>query len=897
VSTVAGFVGRQSELRILGERFAAAEMGRPQVVYVEGDAGAGKSTLLSRFLSSLPDAVVLQVGGDEAETLLSYGVIDQLRAGVLTEPGTDPMAVGVRLLDLFDRLQSGGQVVVLALDDLQWADRPSARAVLFALRRLRADKVLAVVSTRAGELADPGWARFAGGDARVTRIRLGGLSPGDLTELARALGLGVLSQRGASRLADHTEGNALYCRALLEEIGAARLSAAGGRGLPAPRELSAVILTRVAALPGAVQSFLAAASVLGQHALVSAIVSVARLPDGRNELDAAVAAGLLTEVGPALELTFAHPLYRAAIYADLSPARRRELHARAGEVVTGSARLAHRAAASLGPDEALAGELEASARAAAAAGDAVASAWALEQAAALSVAAQDREGRLLDAAVVLLNAADTAAAARVLASCQVSSARRDALAGLLGVFTGSPGAEGSLLAAWQAHDRETEGETGARAATSLANWMVLSGRPGQALTWADRAVGGTVPGSVLRAMARTAQAYALAAAGRSAEGLAAFGFLPVSGSEVPMAETDALIMRGMLKVYADDLPGAIADLGVAAARLRTGRPSTYPGPCLAHLSDAYFRRGDWDAAVAHAELATSLAQDTDRPLDLARAHARSAQVLACRGQWPAAQAHVGAARAAAARFPVVLAVACAAMAGACLASARGDLAGVLAATEPVRATRLLGTGGLPGIFNWRAIEADALIGLGRLADAETALSEFEDAVPAAGLTSAALALARCRGNLAVARGYAAQAEAAFARGHAIGAQVPMPFEHALLSLDDGRRLRAAGNQPAAVAQLEQAHRLFSGLGADPYVQACATELAALQVTAATASPAALLGLSRSELAVARLAAAGLTNREVASRLYVSVKTVEYHLRNSYIKLDITSRRSLAALLA
>ena len=105
-------------------------------------------------------------------------------------------------------------------------------------------------------------------------------------------------------------------------------------------------------------------------------------------------------------------------------------------------------------------------------------------------------------------------------------------------------------------------------------------------------------------MARTAQAYAFAAASRSPEGLAALGFLPVSGNEVPMPETDALIMRGMLKVYADDLPGAIADLGVAAARLRTGQPSTYPGPCLAHLSEAHFRRGDWDAAVAHAQLAT-----------------------------------------------------------------------------------------------------------------------------------------------------------------------------------------------------------------------------------------------------------------------------------------------------
>ena len=108
---------------------------------------------------------------------------------------------------------------MLAIDDLQWADRSSSRAVLFALRRLRADKVLTIVSTRVGGLVDPGWSRFMGGDSRVTRIRLSGLNAGDLIELASALGLGALSQRGAARLVAHTEGNALYCRALLDEIG------------------------------------------------------------------------------------------------------------------------------------------------------------------------------------------------------------------------------------------------------------------------------------------------------------------------------------------------------------------------------------------------------------------------------------------------------------------------------------------------------------------------------------------------------------------------------------------------------------------------------------------------------------------------------------------------------
>jgi DNA-binding CsgD family transcriptional regulator len=131
----------------------------------------------------------------------------------------------------------------------------------------------------------------------------------------------------------------------------------------------------------------------------------------------------------------------------------------------------------------------------------------------------------------------------------------------------------------------------------------------------------------------------------------------------------------------------------------------------------------------------------------------------------------------------------------------------------------------------------------------------------------------------------------------ITTMAPMPFEVALLNLDDGRRLCALGHGPVAVACLEEAHKAFSHLGADPFVQACAKELTHLHVTAAAQAPAALLGLSRAELAVARLVAMGLTNREVASQLFVSVKTVEYHLRNSYIKLDITSRRALAALLA
>jgi DNA-binding NarL/FixJ family response regulator len=140
------------------------------------------------------------------------------------------------------------------------------------------------------------------------------------------------------------------------------------------------------------------------------------------------------------------------------------------------------------------------------------------------------------------------------------------------------------------------------------------------------------------------------------------------------------------------------------------------------------------------------------------------------------------------------------------------------------------------------------------------------------------------------------AERAFSQARSITTMAPMPFQVALLNLDDARRLCRFGHGPAAVARLEEAHKAFSQLGADPFVQTCASELAQLHVTAAAQGPAALVGLSRAELAVARLVADGLTNRQAAAELFVSVKTVEYHLRHCYMKLDITSRRALASLI-
>jgi hypothetical protein len=116
------------------------------------------------------------------------------------------MAVGAQLVGVLGDLQAGDQVVVVVVDDLHWSDRLSAQALLFALRRMQADRVLGLVSARPGELSrlGEGWSRFAGGDHRVTRVRLAGLSAEELAAMARKLGTGELSGRAVDQLLDHT---------------------------------------------------------------------------------------------------------------------------------------------------------------------------------------------------------------------------------------------------------------------------------------------------------------------------------------------------------------------------------------------------------------------------------------------------------------------------------------------------------------------------------------------------------------------------------------------------------------------------------------------------------------------------------------------------------------------
>ena len=338
----------------------------------------------------------------------------------------------------------GRGMVLACVDDLQWADAPSARALLFAVRHLQADQVLVVVSARAGELPrlGEGWQRFVAGDHRAGRVRLGGLGPAEVVTLGRALGAGELPRRAVSRLLEETGGNPLYCRAVMEELGTKGRDLGDG-ALGVPRSLAGLVLGRVGALSPAARQLVVAAAVLGHHCWLAVAAALAGLGDPVPALEEAMAAGVLIEQpgGMPARIGFRHLLIQRAVYDNLSPTRRRRLHARAAGLVDRHQALAHRVAAAAGPDDQLAGELETAGRDARRHGrTGQAAAW-LVQAAAVSSDPAAADRRLLHAVETLVSSGDLAEAQILAGRVRAAgpSARRSRLLGTLDFLAGRAG--------------------------------------------------------------------------------------------------------------------------------------------------------------------------------------------------------------------------------------------------------------------------------------------------------------------------------------------------------------------------------------------------------------------------------------------------------------------------
>jgi hypothetical protein len=392
------FVGRGDELAKIMSRVEAADAGRAQVVWVEGEAGSGKTAVLRRVLDGLPPQFsVLRAEADELSRDVAFGVAAQL-GRVVTSSG---FAAGVELLAAFAAAQDAGPAAVV-IEDVHWADAASREALLTAARRLENDRVVMLLTSRPDAGVADGWDRFCMDPDRCARVVLGALSSGEVLELA--LGLGVaLTTKEAVRLHSHTGGHPLYARTLLSELTPEQLMVDDGE-LPAPRSLASTTLARLAGLPADARALSSALSVVNQRVPLGVAGRVAGVAQPTEALEGLLATGFVrwwpAEAQTPVE--FAHPLYRAAVYDDLSPTRRQDLHRAAADVLDAGAALAHRVAATDHVDDDLADELDRAARRHLGEGDVSLAPRYLLWASTLSSRRVRAERRLLEAARVLL---------------------------------------------------------------------------------------------------------------------------------------------------------------------------------------------------------------------------------------------------------------------------------------------------------------------------------------------------------------------------------------------------------------------------------------------------------------------------------------------------------------
>jgi DNA-binding CsgD family transcriptional regulator len=902
------FVGRRTELAMLRRGLDEASQGYPKIIVMEGPAGIGKTALLTEFLEGVDRRRILHASGEELEQDLPFGIAEQLFAGAgapmpdwLDGPGqaagaSDLIRIGGAIADLLGRRQADG-VVVLAVDDVHWGDAVSLQALALGLRRLRDDKVLTLLSMRDGAVEGlPGGLQRLATGARGTRLRLTGLRHREIRALGAAMGVGLLSDRAAARLHHHTGGNPLHARTLLEELPGDSFQNIG-QPLPAPRSFRLLVLGRLATCQPSARDLVMATSVFGTRCPLELARQLAQIDDPLPALDQAIAARLLEERPTATErlVAFPHPLIQSAVYHDLGPVRRTALHARAAMLAEDErAMLRHSIAAAQGTDPSLAAKVAAVANRQAATGSWLPAADNLLAAARLSAVRVTRERFVLQAIEHLLLAGSTSEAATIARSISTFAAgsRRDYILGRLALVEGRQAdARARLSAAWDRRGAADEGELAVAIAEQLALLELTQLNGEGATVWARRALAAapvvaTVPSNRLDILA-----IALAISGKPTEALAVTASLPTSqpGPE----RLDGLVGRGAVRLWTDDLPSARRDLALAAAAYRQRRGPLPFGPlALAFLAESEYRLGAWDDAIAHAKLAVSTSIDADQSWPVAISSAITAFALAGRGALETAAAHLRLARTHLRSLDAATATAYVATAEAMVAAVADDQRGVVAALRPLIAINQSGLTE-PGLLPWRELYVEALARLGSYAAAEAVLQDLEVSAARRARRSSLAGAARARGNLEAARGRPDLAEAAFVDGLDQLAALPMPFDRGLLETAYGRLLRRVGRRAAAVAQLEAARAEFARLNARLLLDRCDQELRACGRTAAKRRTRPISRLTPQELAVSRLVASGMTNRQAADNLVVSIKTVEFHLRNAFSKLDVESRTQLA----
>jgi DNA-binding CsgD family transcriptional regulator len=907
-------MARDRELARIEQLLTSARGGRSGVLVLVGEPGVGKTWLCDRTAERADGFRILRTRGIEPEQHLGYaGLLDvispllpgaldalappradalrgALRLGEAT--AQDPLAVAAACLDVLPAAADPAPALVI-VDDAHWVDEPSLEALRFVARRLTVDPVVFLFAVRR-----EGEGAFAG--SRFEMLTVATLPDADAAGILEACTTSPVDPSVALRLVAATAGNPLALREAVAALSADQLAARAPlpEPLPTPAALQSSYAARAGELP--VDTRQAVVVLAESEGAPEGVVrrAMSELALAPSAIEPAARAGLVTS--DAAIPRFTHPLARAAVWHGAGLAERRLAHralAAAWLEASDPERAAwHGAAATSGVDAASSLAMVSAARAARARGamDTAAEAW--RRAATLQPDADEGLRLRLEAALDLARAGR---AAELLAHTD------DVLAGQPPPLVGADFAllRGHALL-WHGHvaeaaalfadaARRVQDADAGRAVTLLSGAafaQAVDGDVDAAVRTARASVGmaESVAGSE-QASARSTLGSLLILAGEGAEG---YPLLPRSPPASGHGD-DALARLptlappfGQCACWMEDFDTARTELEGSVAQARTaGLLSALPH-ALSALAEFEIRVGDWAAARIHAEEALRLGDDINEQFHFA--YVVLGQLDAITGRADAARGHIERVLTLGSYSPHgSLPTFGSAMAGLLeLSLDRPELA----AEHFGRTAALAERAGLkePNVIQWTGDYIESQIRAGRLDDARRTLEEFERLAEHTGRRWALATAARYRALLAPPE----DVDAGFAEAQGLVADVASPFEHARTQLCWGERLRRDGRRVDARRPLRDALKRFDGLGAAPWAERAARELRSTGVRAdrgvrdATA-------LTSSESQIAAHVSQGRTNKEVAAALFLSPKTVEFHLGHIYRKLGIHSRTQLA----
>lgn len=870
-----------------------AREGSGGAVVLRGEAGAGKTALLDAAVARAGGMRVLRTTGVESESDLAFAALHQLLWPVagsldaLPEPQREALsaALGLAAGGVGERFLLGAGVLSLlaeaaapdglicVVDDFQWLDRASADALLFAARRLGTERIAMMFAVR--------------GDAPVKGVPLTvdvrGLPESAAAELL-ASGHGALSAQVARELVTQTHANPLALREIAARLTPAQL--AGHEPLPEPLPGGARIFgDRVAALsdPARLVALVAALEtgldqVLRATDLLFAEQAARAGEDatawaGRAALAELEGAGLAEVSGASVR--FSHPLVRSAVHEAAVPAEVRRVHAVLAELTADERRAWHLAGAALGQDEQVATALVTTAERTRDRGGYGAAATALARAAELTPEPRVRAVRLKDAAV----------------------------AAWLG---GRPGQAESLLA--EARERADGDATLAMEIAQLRGRFELnSGNAAEAVRILAAGDDLSMLADAMEAASFVGDMPAIVELGRRAaahpdgflrDTVAGIGLTLDGDAAGPGLLRRALARSGELEDAAEYLwaTAAASCLGesdlaseMAGHAGRVARVSGMTGQLpvvLEFVATAERLTGRLARSQAISEEGLELAREAGYENTVAAHRANLAALAALRGEEKDCERHAREALAIAVPHRVGLHVGVAEYALALLDLCMGRYA---AAHDRFTAIAAAGPGAGHPTVVWRSApdRVEAAVGAGDEAGARAIVEAYEQWSAHAATPESHALLARCRGL--------ADSSSEDAFGEALRLHTN-PFEAARTSLLLGERLRRGQKPAEARAHLRTAWETFERAGARPWARRAQEELRAAGESGQAPPAAAVLDvLTPQELRIAGLVTDGLSSKQIAARLFLSPRTVEYHLYKIYPKLGIGSRTELARL--